>query len=118
MKCQSVGTISNCGWTPTAPPVPIAIPWGDWLNAHPNGGISGIIAQNDDMALGALQAVKSRGLTPTEVPVTSIDGMPDAIQAAKRNEITTFLQDAQAQSQGALDVALRALAGKTTSRAP
>ena len=84
----------------------------DWLNAHPNGGISGIIAQNDDMALGALQAVKSRGLTPTEVPVTSIDGMPDAIQAAKRNEITTFLQDAQAQSQGALDVALRALAGK------
>lgn len=84
----------------------------DWLNAHPNGGISGIIAQNDDMALGALQAVKSRGLTPTDVPVTSIDGMPDAIQAAKRNEITTFLQDAQAQSQGALDVALRALAGK------
>ncbi|NVL43761.1 sugar ABC transporter substrate-binding protein, partial [Pseudomonas syringae pv. actinidiae] len=29
----------------------------DWLNAHPNGGISGIISQNDDMALGALQAV-------------------------------------------------------------
>uniref|UniRef100_UPI0013CF1353 substrate-binding domain-containing protein n=1 Tax=Pseudomonas viridiflava TaxID=33069 RepID=UPI0013CF1353 len=84
----------------------------DWLNAHPNGGISGIIAQNDDMALGALQAVKSRGLTPAEVPVTSIDGMPDAIQAAKKNEVTTFLQDAQAQSQGALDVALRALAGK------
>lgn len=26
--------------------------------------------------------------------------------------MTTFLQDAQAQSQGALDVALRALAGK------
>ncbi|WP_339532319.1 substrate-binding domain-containing protein [Pseudomonas mucidolens] len=84
----------------------------DWLNAHPNGGISGIIAQNDDMALGALQAVKSRGLTPAEVPVTSIDGMPDAIQAAKKNEVTTFLQDAQAQSQGALDVALRQLAGK------
>ncbi|AZC64214.1 substrate-binding domain-containing protein [Pseudomonas chlororaphis] len=84
----------------------------DWLNAHPNGGISGIIAQNDDMALGALQAVKSRGLSPSDVPVTSIDGMPDAIQAAKKGEVTTFLQDAQAQSQGALDVALRTLAGK------
>ncbi|MEN5254652.1 MULTISPECIES: substrate-binding domain-containing protein [Pseudomonas] len=84
----------------------------DWLNAHPNGGISGIIAQNDDMALGALQAVKSRGLSPAQVPVTSIDGMPDAIQAAKKGDITTFLQDAQAQSQGALDVALRTLAGK------
>ena len=83
----------------------------DWLNAHPNGGISGIIAQNDDMALGALQAVKSRGLSPDDVPVTSIDGMPDAIQAAKKGELVTFLQDAQAQSQGALDLALRALAG-------
>ncbi|MGY2286389.1 substrate-binding domain-containing protein [Pseudomonas gingeri] len=84
----------------------------DWLNAHPNGGISGIIAQNDDMALGALQAVKSRGLSPNDVPITAIDGMPDAIQAAKKDEVTTFLQDAQAQSQGALDVALRTLVGK------
>nr|BFD42767.1 substrate-binding domain-containing protein [Pseudomonas sp. FFPRI_1] len=84
----------------------------DWLNAHPNGGISGVIAQNDDMALGALQAIKSRGLSPSDVPVTSIDGMPDAIQAAKKGQLTTFLQDAQAQSQGALDVALRTLAGK------
>ncbi|PYD93864.1 sugar ABC transporter substrate-binding protein [Pseudomonas syringae pv. pisi] len=84
----------------------------DWLNAHQNGGISGIISQNDDMALGALQAVKSRNLKPADLPITSIDGMPDAIQAAKKNEITTFLQDAQAQSQGALDVALRTLAGK------
>lgn len=83
----------------------------DWLNAHPNGGISGIIAQNDDMALGALQAVKSRGLSPNDVPITSIDGMPDAIQAAKKGEVTTFLQDAQAQSQGALDVALKKLIG-------
>ena len=84
----------------------------DWLNAHPNGGISGIIAQNDDMALGALQAVKSRGLSANDIPVTSIDGMPDAIQAAKKGELVTFLQDAQAQSQGALDLALRTLAGK------
>ncbi|MNI87996.1 hypothetical protein D3C73_1452500 [compost metagenome] len=38
--------------------------------------------------------------------------MPDAIQAAKKGEITTFLQDAQAQSQGALDLALRTLVGK------
>ncbi|WP_110946914.1 substrate-binding domain-containing protein [Pseudomonas bohemica] len=83
----------------------------DWLNAHPNGGISGIIAQNDDMALGALHAVKSRGLSPNDVPITSIDGMPDAIQAAKKGEVTTFLQDAQAQSQGALDVALKKLIG-------
>lgn len=82
----------------------------DWLNAHPKQ-INGVIAQNDDMALGALQAIKNRGLTPKDIPITSIDGMPDAIQAAKRGEITTFLQDAQAQSQGALDLVLRQLVG-------
>ena len=48
----------------------------DWLNAHPKG-INGVIAQNDDMALGAVQALKSHGLTSKEVPVTSIDGEHD-----------------------------------------
>ncbi|MFT0169545.1 substrate-binding domain-containing protein [Paraburkholderia mimosarum] len=82
----------------------------DWLNAHPKE-INGVIAQNDDMALGALQAIRNRGLAPRDIPVTSIDGMPDAIQAAKKGELTTFLQDAQAQSQGALDLVLRQLVG-------
>ncbi|MBU5234008.1 substrate-binding domain-containing protein, partial [Vibrio cholerae] len=39
----------------------------DWLNAHPKG-INGVIAQNDDMALGAVQALKSHGLTSKDVP--------------------------------------------------
>ncbi|ACO78399.1 periplasmic sugar-binding protein [Azotobacter vinelandii CA] len=82
----------------------------DWLNAYPNG-INGIIAQNDDMALGALQAVKGRNLSHQDMPITSIDGMPDAIRVAKNGEVITFLQDAQAQSQGALDIALRKLVG-------
>ena len=30
----------------------------DWLNAHPKG-INGVIAQNDDMGLGALDAIKA-----------------------------------------------------------
>ncbi|RAU33364.1 MULTISPECIES: substrate-binding domain-containing protein [Pseudomonadaceae] len=84
----------------------------DWLNAHPKG-IAGIIAQNDDMALGALQAVKNRGLSAKDIPVTSIDGMPDAIQAAKKGELITYFQDAQAQAQGALDVVLRKLEGSS-----
>jgi putative xylitol transport system substrate-binding protein len=82
----------------------------DWLNAHPKQ-IAGIVSQNDDMALGALQALKSHGVSPKDVPITSIDGMPDAIKAAQAGEITTFLQDAQAQSQGALDVTLAKLIG-------
>lgn len=82
----------------------------DWLNAHPKQ-INAIIAQNDDMALGALQALKSHGLTTKEIPISSIDGMPDAIKAAQTGELITYLQDAQAQAQGALDITLAKLIG-------
>ncbi|HYG07283.1 MAG TPA: substrate-binding domain-containing protein [Stenotrophomonas sp.] len=82
----------------------------DWLNAHP-GQINVVIAQNDDMALGALEAIKQRGLDPRRIHVTSIDGMPDAIRAAQRGELITFLQDAQGQAQGAIDLVLRRLRG-------
>ncbi len=35
----------------------------NWLTAHPDQ-INGIIAENDDMALGAIQALKSKGIDP------------------------------------------------------
>ena len=82
----------------------------DWLNAHPKQ-INGIISQNDDMALGALQALKSHGMSAKDVPITGLDGMPDAIKAAQSGELITFMQDAQAQAQGALDITLAKLAG-------
>jgi putative xylitol transport system substrate-binding protein len=82
----------------------------DWLTSHP-GQITGIIAENDEEALGAIQAMKSKGLDPKKIPVAGIDGVADGILAAKRGEMTTFFQDAKAQSQGALDVAMRATVG-------
>ncbi|MFH7422805.1 sugar ABC transporter substrate-binding protein, partial [Pseudomonas syringae pv. tagetis] len=53
------------------------------LIAHQNVGISGNISQNVYLALGALQGLNSRNLKPADVPVTYIEGMPDAIQGAK-----------------------------------
>jgi putative xylitol transport system substrate-binding protein len=82
----------------------------DWLTSHP-GQINGVIAENDEEALGAIQAMKSKSLDPKSIPVAGIDGVADGILAAKRGEMTTFFQDAKAQSQGALDVALRATLG-------
>lgn len=82
----------------------------NWLTAYP-GKINGVIAQNDDEALGAVQAIKSKGLDIKTIPVVGVDGIAAAIQAVKRGEMTTNFQDAQAQAQGALDVALRTLKG-------
>ncbi len=83
----------------------------NWLTAHP-GKIDGVIGQNDEMALGAIQAIKAAGLKPTDFAIAGIDGVSDAIQAVKNGELgLSILQDAVAQAQGAMDVALRHIIG-------
>ena len=82
----------------------------NWLTAY-QGKIHGIIGQNDEMALGAIEALKARGIDPKTIPTAGIDGVTDAIHAVKRGEMMSILQDAKAQSHGALDVALRHLVG-------
>ena len=82
----------------------------NWLTAH-SGKINGIIGQNDEMALGAIEAVKAKGLSPKSIPVAGIDGVTDAIKAVKAGDMVSILQDAQGQAQGALDVLMRHMAG-------
>ncbi len=84
----------------------------NWLTAHP-GQIQGIIGQNDEMALGALQAVKAAGLDASKMPIAGIDGVSDALRAVKAGEMVSILQDATGQAQGALDVTLRRLIGES-----
>ena len=84
----------------------------DWITSHP-GQINGVIAQNDEMAMGALAAMKAGGVDPHKVPLGGIDGITDALLAVKRGQMMTTLQDANAQAQGAVDLALRQVAGPT-----
>lgn len=84
----------------------------NWLNAYP-GKINGIIGQNDEMALGAIQAVKQAGLKVKDFPTAGIDGVTDAMIAVKNGEMVSILQDATGQAQGALDIALRAVIGES-----
>jgi len=83
----------------------------NWLTAFP-GQINGVIGQNDDLGLGAIQAIKAAGLKVEDFAVSGVDGINDAFTAAKAGELVSVLQDAKAQSQGALDVALRAIKGE------
>ena len=84
----------------------------NWLTAYP-GMIGGVIAQNDEMALGALEALKARDIDPRLVPVAGIDGVHDALVASAHGQMTTVLQDATAQAQGSIDLALARLIGKS-----
>ena len=65
----------------------------NWIEAFPN--LDGIIAHNDEMALGAIQALEARGIKH-RVPVTAVDAIRDASYAIRdgRYEMTVF-QDAE-----------------------
>lgn len=89
----------------------------NWLTAHPNQ-INGVIGQNDEMALGAIEAIKAAGLDVKSFAIAGIDGITDALHAVKAGEMTSILQDARAQAQGALDLAIFAAKKGTTSRNP
>ncbi|MEK8027607.1 sugar ABC transporter substrate-binding protein [Pseudaquabacterium rugosum] len=78
----------------------------NWLTAGTR--FDAIVANNDEMALGALNALKAaRKLTPNVV-VAGIDATPDALASMKAGELkVSVFQNAAAQGQGALDAALK-----------
>jgi putative xylitol transport system substrate-binding protein len=80
----------------------------NWLTSHP-GEIAGIIGQNDEMALGAIEAVKAAGLTVTDFAIAGIDGVTDALLSVQSGDMASILQDGAAQAQGALDLAIKAV---------
>lgn len=84
----------------------------NWLTAH-KGNINGVIGQNDEMALGAIEAIKAANLDVKDFAIAGIDGVTDAINAVKRGEMVSILQDGGAQAQGAVDVALYHVLGES-----
>ena len=50
--------------------------------------ITAVYAHNDEMALGAIQALRAAGMTPgTDVKIVSIDGQKAALEAIQRGEL-------------------------------
>ncbi|QWA10716.1 substrate-binding domain-containing protein [Sodalis ligni] len=84
----------------------------NWLQKH-RGKINGVIGENDEMALGAIEAIKEANLNVKDFSIGGIDGVTDAIRAVQQGEMVSILQDAHAQMQGSIDVALRAVKGSS-----
>lgn len=69
-----------------------------------------IFAENDEMAVGALSALKDSGL---KYVIGGIDAIPDAVQAVADGDMDcTFFQDYITQAKTALDVAIKAASGE------
>jgi inositol transport system substrate-binding protein len=62
-----------------------------------------IIAANDDMALGALEALHQMGIPTGKILVLGIDGLPEALVKIKDGEMAGSVQFPVAQVRMALD---------------
>lgn len=74
----------------------------------------GIFANNDEMALGAIQALKSSGISMNDVVVGGVDATQDALAAVESGDLdVTVYQSAKGQGEGALDTVLKIARGET-----
>ncbi|WP_020683005.1 sugar ABC transporter substrate-binding protein [Marinobacterium rhizophilum] len=83
----------------------------NWLSA----GIEydAVIANNDEMAIGAIQAMKAIGTDMDKIVVAGIDATQDALQAMKEGDLdVTVFQDAAGQGSGAIDAAIKLAKGE------
>ncbi|MBC7725298.1 MAG: substrate-binding domain-containing protein [Burkholderiaceae bacterium] len=88
----------------------------NWISAF-GDDIDGVIAQNDDMGLGAISAYKESGKTLP--PVVGIDGIEDGLNAVKSGElIGTMLQNGTVELAAGLAVAAGIARGDDIDTAP
>lgn len=88
----------------------------NWISAF-GDDITGVIAQNDDMGLGALQALKEAG--KTDIPIVGIDGIADGLAAVKSGEfIGTSLQNGTVELSAGVAYAAAVVRGEDVKKNP
>lgn len=87
----------------------------NWISAF-GDQIDGVVSENDDMGLGALQALKEAGKSK---PIVGIDGIEDGLNAVKSGDfIGTSLQNGTVELSAGLAVADKIARGEQTSTKP
>lgn len=82
----------------------------NWISAGHKP--AAVIANNDNMAIGAIQAMKAAGWDMKDVVVGGIDATQEALAAMKAGDLdVTVFQNAAGQGKGALDAAMTLAAG-------
>ena len=81
----------------------------NWLQAFED--IDAVIGENDEMALGAREAIKASG---KDIPAIGVDGITDALNAVEEgNLIASIFQDGAGQGSKAVEVLMAAIKGET-----
>ncbi|ANH04964.1 MULTISPECIES: sugar ABC transporter substrate-binding protein [Shinella] len=83
----------------------------NWLSAGLE--FDAVISNNDEMAIGAIQALKAAGRSMDSVVVAGIDATQDALAAMAAGDLdVTVFQDAAGQGKGSVDAALKLARGE------
>lgn len=87
----------------------------NWLSAGVQ--FDAVISNNDEMAIGAIQSLKSAGRAMDDVIVAGIDATQDALAAVGAGDLdVTVFQNAAGQGQGAVDIALKLARGESVEK--
>lgn len=82
----------------------------NWLQAF-EGRIDGIVAHNDEMALGAIQALEAKGIKD-QIYVSGVDAIKDGCQAIKDGRFdATVFQDAELEGRLGVQICMDILSG-------
>lgn len=76
----------------------------DWLTQGRE--FNAVLANNDEMAIGASMALKSAGTKPGTVLIAGVDGTPDGLNAITKGDMAaSAFQDAKGQAVGSVEAA-------------
>ena len=87
----------------------------NWLSSGTK--FDGVIANNDESAIGAIQAMKAAGIDMKTVVVGGVDATQDALAAMQAGDLdVTVFQDAAGQGKGSVDAALKLAKGEAVEQ--
>ncbi|MDB4224172.1 substrate-binding domain-containing protein [Granulosicoccus sp.] len=76
-----------------------------------------VFGNNDEMAIGAIQAMKSSGISMEDVVVGGVDATPDALVAMQAGDMdVTVFQDLAGQGAGSIDTAIKLSKGEKVDK--
>ncbi|THK39269.1 sugar ABC transporter substrate-binding protein [Ensifer sp. MPMI2T] len=87
----------------------------NWLSAGLE--FDAVISNNDEMAIGAIQALKAAGRSMDSVVIGGVDATQDALAAMAAGDLdVTVFQNAAGQGQGSVDAALKLAKGEPVEK--
>ncbi len=83
----------------------------NWIQAYPD--LRAIVANNDEMAIGALLAAQSSGISDEDLFIGGVDATPDALEYLGKGLDVTVFQSAHGQGYGSLEATYKLLNGES-----